>query len=633
MGIREYLISKIPKELVEKWNLSETPKDEIETPINHKKTPIATNFRLPITYLDSSEVYSLSPIISQDLELYIPDSESSIYDHLFLPTSSFGRNIIQEWTKHYTTNTQFLKDTQTLISKMHMIPKNGSRCFPHYEGFSKPSLDITVQNNDVISSEYIPDYDNFREMWRDLKEDKFFLEKYGFMEWSILEHFNENASFLQCLSFVNVISPLISLLLPLIFIILPFIILKIQQIPINFTVYLDVLRSIARNHFIGKALMNMSSFSWDKVAYLLMTASLYFLQIYQNVSICYRFYRNMILVNKHLVEMREFVNRSINKMDILLDILSKFNTYSDFRNNLLVQYNILTEINQELSHINPFENSILKFGESGYMLRCYYRLHSDSRYEEAIRYSIGFEGYIENLHGVYANLSSGKISAAEFTTDASGCTLVEQCYPSLVNQEYVALNSVEFNKNMILSGPNGSGKTTLLKTTALNIIFSQQLGCGFYSSALLCPYTHIHSYLNIPDTSGRDSLFQAESRRCKDILDHIKKAPSGSRHFCIFDELYSGTNPEEATKAGYAFLKYLTNFDNVNFMLTTHYVKICKKFLKSDRVQNYKMYVRLLERGGCNYTFKMEKGISKIKGAILVMKDMDYPEEILQGMK
>ena len=126
-------------------------------------------------------------------------------------------------------------------------------------------------------------------------------------------------------------------------------------------------------------------------------------------------------------------------------------------------------------------------------------------------------------------------------------------------------------------------KTTLLKTTTLNIIFSQQIGCGFYKSGSIHPYTHIHSYLNIPDTSERDSLFQAESRRCKEIIDIIYNSDSKtSRHYGIFDELYSGTNPEEATKTGYAFLKYLTTYKNVDFILTTHYNKICSKLKKMN---------------------------------------------------
>ena len=160
------------------------------------------------------------------------------------------------------------------------------------------------------------------------------------------------------------------------------------------------------------------------------------------------------------------------------------------------------------------------------------------------------------------------------------------------------------------------------------------MGCGFYSSATINPYTHIHSYLNIPDTSERDSLFQAESRRCKEIIDIINENPdtTESRHFCIFDELYSGTNPEEAVQAGKAFLSYLSKYPNVRFMLTTHYVKICKHFKKSAIVSNYKMAVDVMPDGNFDYKYKMKKGISKLKGGIRVLKDMNYPAEILADL-
>ena len=267
------------------------------------------------------------------------------------------------------------------------------------------------------------------------------------------------------------------------------------------------------------------------------------------------------------------------------------------------------------------------------MLKCFYKLYSDSEYTSALRFSMGFEGYINNLLGVNENLTKGVVSFAKFETNGStetgGLELKQQYYPPLINEMPVK-NTCKFDKNMIISSPNKSGKTTILKTTAINIIFSQQLGCGFYSSAKMVPYTHIHSYLNIPDTSGRDSLFQAESRRCKEIIDVIREQNSqATRHFCVFDELYSGTNPEEASKAGHAFLSYLSRFENVNFILTTHYFSICKKFKTSDKIQNYKMDVRVSEDGTFKYTYKVKKGISKIKGGIRVLKDMDYPKEIL----
>jgi DNA mismatch repair ATPase MutS len=187
---------------------------------------------------------------------------------------------------------------------------------------------------------------------------------------------------------------------------------------------------------------------------------------------------------------------------------------------------------------------------------------------------------------------------------------------------------------MIITGPNASGKTTLLKTTTINIICAQQVGVGFFNErSNINPYTHIHSYLNIPDTSHRDSLFQAESRRCKDIIDIIHTSSKMSRHFGIFDELYSGTNPEEATKSGYAFLKYLSKYKNVDFILTTHYNKICMKLNKNENIQNYKMNVIEKQDSKLIYTYKMKKGISKVQGAIKILEDMDYPDEIIKDVK
>jgi DNA mismatch repair ATPase MutS len=181
--------------------------------------------------------------------------------------------------------------------------------------------------------------------------------------------------------------------------------------------------------------------------------------------------------------------------------------------------------------------------------------------------------------------------------------------------------------NVILTGINASGKTTYLKTTLLNVILTQQWGCGFYKSCAIQPFHQIHSYLNIPDTSARDSLFQAESRRCKEILDSIVL---GGRHFCIFDELYSGTNPDEASKSAYGFLRYLAKRENVRFMLTTHYIGVCKRLEEEecDGIQYLQMDV---EEEGDEYVYKhcLKDGICEIQGGVQVLRKMEYPEELL----
>jgi DNA mismatch repair ATPase MutS len=252
---------------------------------------------------------------------------------------------------------------------------------------------------------------------------------------------------------------------------------------------------------------------------------------------------------------------------------------------------------------------------------------------------MGFEGYIDNLMGVWENLNAGNVAYTEYYLGKSKSKkhftkFVEQYYPAHLGSCAI-YNTCSLDKNMIISAPNAAGKTTLLKSTAINIVFSQQVGCGFYKSGMVVPYTHIHSYLNIPDTSGRDSLFQAESRRCKEIIDMVSSHENqNARHFAILDELYSGTNPTEAGKSAYAFLKYLSKYENIDFMLTTHYVYVCKKFKKSHKIRNFKMGVEYTDMNeGYRFTYKLETGISKIQGAMKILKDMDYPQEMLDNIQ
>ena len=575
--------------------------------------PIHTTFHLPIHYIDPSSQYVLSDVVSNDLELSTTTSPNSMYRHLFLPKHEFAEAVMPEWNKIYTTDTLFLSDSQTILQKM---------------GKYSELMENNTMNPDDCAT--------FMKLWKDIKENDDFLDKYNYLDWEMLKHLNESSSFLQCLSMINICSPVISLVIPFFFLLFPFLLLKAQGVRITLSTYVDVLKDVARNHFIGKTLLNMETVSWDKVVYMGVTFGLYLLQIYQNANLCRRFYVNCKKVNKSLCKLQEFVRYSSRSMESYLILAEGCSTHVPFCEETNTHLETLHQIEELIAPITPFQPTIGKLGEIGNMLQCYYLLHSTPEYESCLRYIVGFEGYINNLQGVYENLVSGVVSYAKYSEpgDISGCTFTQQYYPALVGENPVK-NTCIFDKNMILSAPNKAGKTTILKTTTLNIIFSQQVGCGFYDSATIVPYTHIHSYLNIPDTSGRDSLFQAESRRCKEILDVIHENPAdkGNRHFCIFDELYSGTNPDEASKAGYAFLCYMNKFSHVDFILTTHYVSICKKFKSSERVRNYKMEVRVVENGDFDYTYKIKPGISIIKGALRVLKDMEYPSEIIESME
>jgi hypothetical protein len=577
---------------------------QLDPPMKKKEQP----FQLPIAY--QTNVHPLSDIVAQDLELAASKNKTSktMYEALFKPTNMFGNDMIHEWKRQYTSDPQYLRDTQLVLRQVTQYPET-------------PVQDKAMQD-----------------IWRETKEcdADYFLEKYCFVEWDWLKFLNKSSGVLQVLSVANMLSPVISLVMPFLFLLFPFLILKLRGIPITFSVYRDVLQDVARNHFIGKALTNLSSVSVDKLIYFLVMAGLYFWQIYQNILVCQRFYKNMFRINEHLLTVRGYAEHCIRDMTEFAQCHESKPSYATFCQDVRNHTRYLEGLVADLSAVSPMTTIVAKVDSIGYLLQRYYELHANPDWEAGLLYSFGFQGFLDNLRGVRSHLDQGTLHPAKLV--AEGSTRFEkQVYPILSGGGQS--NDCRLDKSMIITGPNASGKTTFLKTTSINVIFTQQIGCGFYAKCVLNPYTHIHSYLNIPDTSERDSLFQAESRRCKDILDVIlSETSTRTRHFCIFDELYSGTNPVEATQAGYAFLKYLNKYDNVDFILTTHYVNLCKRFKKATRVpgkpvRNYKMDVVENEDGTLTYKYEIKVGISKVQGAIRVLEEMGYPWEILDTIK
>ena len=562
-----------------------------DIPLEKEEDP----FKLPIQYLE--DVYVLNEVVATDLELSSTEGKT-MYHYLLNPKTQFEENLVPLWKNHYTTNARFLKETQTVIQSVG---------------------DFSISS---------PDYDQIKTIWKDTKEDPHFLERYSYMEIQMFKWVNYSPAFLQAISMINMGSPLISFIVPIVLFFMPFFIVRMQGHPITFSIYLSVLKDVSRNHFIGKMLQN-TEMNIQGILYLLILAGLYAYQIYQNYMACIKFYSNISKINEHICQTQEYLSYTIVSMDSFEKVIKNHSTYNGFRQELDKNRAALRQLRERISIVRPFQPSFGKIGEIGTLLGCYYELHSNREYGSALLYSFSFHGYLQNLSGIYENLAGGRIGCAQFG-EVERLVIKEQYYPALVNDTFVT-NPVNLEKNMVITGPNAAGKTTYLKTTMLNVIFTQQFGMGFYKECQIRPYTHIHSYLNIPDTSGRDSLFQAESRRCKEIIESVVGSRAEARHFGIFDELYSGTNPAEATKSAYAFLLWLSKRDNVDFILTTHYVDICGRWKKSGaRIANWKMDAEEDAEGEIKYTYRIVKGISRVQGAIKVLRDMDYPAEILE---
>jgi hypothetical protein len=561
-------------------------------------------FNLPISFLENKR--ELESHVITDLELKKTETTKSLYDYVFIPETVFAEKTIPLWNKYYTTDKKFLKDSQKLIKKLNkanMLKKDGEN--------------IQAQQHQAVET-----------VWNEIKAETGFVEKYHYLDWSFFEKFNNNPQFLQILSVYNMSSPAISLMLPVMFLILPFFILKLQGIPLTTGKYIEILKQVFKNHHIGQ-IFNIANASIDKIIYVIVSFGFYLLQIYQNIISCINFYKNMKKIHEQIFIIRDYLKTTLEKMREFKEHCKSLTTYNPFIAEMDKYSIVLQHIYDEYSIIIPNKVSFKKFTQIGHIMKCFYQLYKNKSYHESLEYAFGFSGYINNLNGLCKNINLKNISACKLSK--KGIKFTGAFFPTLVNNNPVK-NDYTLDKHLLITGPNAAGKTTLLKTTIFNIILSQQTGFGFYKSAKINPYDIIHCYINIPDTSARDSLFQAEARRCKNILTQITENTSKMRHFCVFDELYSGTNPYEAIGSAYAFLSYLNKHKNVKFILTTHFLDLCKRLEDSEEnVKNYNMRIINDVNNDFKYTYKLQDGISDIKGGVKVLKDLDYPKEIIEG--
>ena len=359
------------------------------------------SFKLPISYLDKSKLHSLSDVVSSDLEL-IPSTNSSqpdksMYSYLFKPSHPFSQLLIPNWEKQYTSDIDFLENTKTIINRFNKVREHCN---------------------------YKLDCHRIFDIWDTVKQDKTFLERYSYIDWDVIREFNHSPTFLQFMSVVNISSPLISLIIPFVFLLFPFILLKIQGIPISFTSYMEMLKNLAKHHFIGKAISTMQSFGWEKVLYLLLTFGLYVLQIYQNINSCTRYYNNIRKINKIITDLREYAENSIAKIDSFLDIASDCDSYIPFCEEAKSHRGHLRLMCDELNEIKPFENTVNNFTNTGTLMKCFYHIYENPFYENSIKFSMGFEGYIDNMIGICDNVNNGNVCFANFDTN-NKCELRE----------------------------------------------------------------------------------------------------------------------------------------------------------------------------------------------------------------
>ena len=553
------------------------------------------DFKTPIEYTKTN---ILNENVRNDIEFNENENNNNLYSHLFrVQKNEESSLLLDKWSSIYTTDKSFLKDNQKLLKKY-----------------------IPVQNK--MSS--------FAKQYIQFKNEQNFLSKYQYIQFRRFFYLNSIISFLQLLALYNICSPLLSIFSPLIGIIIPYFIFYFKGIKMNFKDYLIFVKKIILNNNIIKNILNFRKGSLQQKLYSIVYLFFYGMGIYHNINSCIQFYKNTNYIIEFNHKYSTFLSEGSELITYLHHKTEKLEQFKEFNEKMLSYQSKINDMSSIISTLNKEQSKYIKYGQIGLLLKCNFELFYNNEYYDTIMYLSYLNQYNKDIGNLSYYIQNNKLYPCKFIKSTKSTKIKNMYYLPHICEKNIK-NTIDMDKNIMITGPNASGKTTLIKSTIINIFLSQSIGFGCYKKCKLNMYDYFHSYLNIPDTSNRDSLFQAEARRCKTIFDFIKKN-NKKRHLCIFDEIYSGTNPSDAVLCANIYLNGMNQYKSqVDYILTTHYLELCKKYENDSIIKNQKMGVIQSDKDNLEYTYQLKDGISDVHGGFHVLQKLDYPDELLKS--
>lgn len=224
--------------------------------------------------------------------------------------------------------------------------------------------------------------------------------------------------------------------------------------------------------------------------------------------------------------------------------------------------------------------------------------------------------------------------------------MLDDFWSPFINPSSVVTNSIQLGTeyhcpNLIVTGPNSGGKSTILKSIALSLIMAQTLGIAPAHSMTFTPFDNIVTYLNVADSQvDQESRFQAEARRVFEYGDKVDQlAQKKQFSFAIFDEIFSGTSPEEGAQLGLKVAHALARYPTCMSIIATHFPSMTNLERETNGLyinynvsvaQNQQTQKTCIENGKIKRLFKLAPGISQQHIAIEVFHEKGIASPFFQ---
>jgi len=170
---------------------------------------------------------------------------------------------------------------------------------------------------------------------------------------------------------------------------------------------------------------------------------------------------------------------------------------------------------------------------------------------------------------------------------------------------------------LFLTGANMAGKSTLIKAVG-SAVFLAHIGMGVPAEDMkLTLFDGLLSNINVTDNIAKgESYFYNEVQRVKNTVEKIN---NGKKWLVLIDELFKGTNVQDAMKCSLAVVKGLIKIKNSLFILSTHLYEIGEELKQYPNI-SFRYFETTIKDEQLEFSYQLREGISNDRIGYVILK-------------
>ena len=195
--------------------------------------------------------------------------------------------------------------------------------------------------------------------------------------------------------------------------------------------------------------------------------------------------------------------------------------------------------------------------------------------------------------------------------------VTDAIHPMLSNPIQNSITLSNETNLLFLTGANMAGKSTFIKTVGI-VLYLAHVGMGAPAKKTrLTIMDGLVTNLTIADnvTKG-ESYFFNEVQRIKNTIEKIK---DGKKYFVLIDELFKGTNIQDAMKCSIQVIAGLQKLRTSLFIISTHLYEISDHLKQYPNIQ-FSYFETEVNQKELLFHYQLKKGVSQDRIGYLILE-------------